>query len=162
MLHACAILREIRHIDPRAHASNISLCFPFPIKQILHQPHALPLVRPVILLWFESFLYVRSLPRLSVGGGRTGSRVAPVGHSSPCTSRRSSWLPYTYTRVSPSPVFLSQVTPEWLFETVLRDNTNIPDGSNNIGSTISFRGEVHRYSIMYTNINRHAGTHNKM
>ena len=67
-----------------------------------------------------------SLPRLSVGGGRTrpGSRVALVGHSSPRTFRRSSWLPYTYSRVSPSPVSLPQVAPKLLFRTFLRGNTH--------------------------------------
>ena len=68
-----------------------------------------------------------SLPRLSVGGGRTrpGSRVAPVGHSSPRTFRRSSWLPHTYSRVSPSPVCLPQVAPKLLFRIFLRGNTHI-------------------------------------
>ena len=67
-----------------------------------------------------------SLTRLSIGGGRTrpGSRVAPVGHSSPRTFRRSSWLPYTYSRVSPSPVCLPQVAPKLLFRTFLRGNTH--------------------------------------
>ena len=35
----------------------ISMCFPVPNKQTLHQPHTLPLVRPVILSWVDSFLY---------------------------------------------------------------------------------------------------------
>ena len=67
-----------------------------------------------------------SLPQPSVGGGRTrpGSRVAPVDYSSPCTFRRPSWLPYTYSRVRPSPVSLPQVAPESLVRTFLRGNTH--------------------------------------
>ena len=34
----------------------ISVCFPFPTKQTLYQPHKLPL-RLAILSWVESFLY---------------------------------------------------------------------------------------------------------
>ena len=38
-------------------AQTPSMCFPFPTKQTLHQPHRLPLVRPVILSWVKPFLY---------------------------------------------------------------------------------------------------------
>ena len=77
-----------------------------------------------------------SLPRLSIGGGRTrpGSRVALVDHSSPCIFRRSPWLPYTYSRASPSPVCLPQVAPELLFWTFLRGNTQIL--ASTVGSPI--------------------------
>ena len=52
LLHTCMRLRRDSSEDSRAPALSF-----LPTKQILHQPHTLPLARHVILSWVDSTLY---------------------------------------------------------------------------------------------------------